>query len=389
MKKSLNHTYLIVLLAILSSIAPVAIDAYIPSIPSMAKDFNVGIEKIEFTLPIFLIGFAIGQIFGGVLSDRIGRKRSSIIGLLGFAFASFVIVFSTHIYELWIFRLFEAFFGGLIVVNGTAIVRDMFHGSEAAKVFSLIGTVRSLAPLLAPAIGALIIYFFEWEAVFVFLTIYALVAAFFINKDLKETYTYTKTNIIESYKIVLSNFNAIKIMLVLGLCFSGMFTFVTKASFIYIEYFGLTTNEFPLYFGISVFTLILLLRVNIKLLRRFKTVTLVKMAVIIQLTSSFIFIILSKDINLYTTVLLTSAFIGANAFVYGNCTALALENFPKNAGVASSVIGVVQFGVGALVSSLVVLAGATSLTPIAIGVFTISVTGFLILRSYKNPVSFK
>ncbi len=385
MRKSINHSYLIVLLAILSSIAPVAVDAYIPSIPSMAKDFEVDIEKIELTLPIFLIGFAIGQIFGGILSDRVGRKKSSIIGLLGFSFSSFIIVFSTHIYELWAFRIIEAFFGGLIVVNGTAIVRDIFHGSEAAKVFSLIGTVRSLAPLLAPAIGALIIYFFEWEAVFIFLTIYSLMAAFFINKDLKETYTYRKTKVLESYKIVLSNFNAMKIMLVLGLCFSGMFTFIAKSSFIYIEHFGLTTNEFPFYFGISILTLILLLRVNIKLLEKFTPFFLVKLAVTIQIISSAIFILLSKDINLYTTILLASIYIGANAFVYGNCTALALENFSKNAGVASSVIGVVQFGVGALVSSFVVLAGATSLTPIAIGIFCVSITGFLLLVSYKNP----
>lgn len=97
---------------------------------------------------------------------------------MGFAFFSFIIIFSTHIIELWIYRFIEAFFGGLIVVNASAAVRDLFHGTQAAKVFSLIGTVRSLAPLLAPAVGSLIIHFFEWEAIFVFLTLYALVVTF-------------------------------------------------------------------------------------------------------------------------------------------------------------------------------------------------------------------
>ena len=162
MKKSINHIYLIILLSVLSSVAPMGVDTYLPSIPDIAKSFDVSIHKIELSLSIFLIGFSIGQVFGGPISDRYGRKNSSIFGLLGYALFSFIIIFSSTIYELWIYRFFEAFFGGIVVVNAAAAVRDRFHGAEAAKVFSLIGMVRSIAPLLAPAIGAFIIHFFTW-----------------------------------------------------------------------------------------------------------------------------------------------------------------------------------------------------------------------------------
>lgn len=384
MKKPINHIYLIVLLAILSAVAPVAVDTYIPSIPSMANDFQVGIEQVELTLAIFLIGFAIGQIFGGVLSDRLGRKKSSLIGLLGFAFFSFIIIFSTHIFELWIYRFIEAFFGGLIVVNASAAVRDLFHGTQAAKVFSLIGTVRSLAPLLAPAVGSLIIHFFEWEAIFVFLTLYALVVAFFVYKDFDETYTYTKTKALESYKIVFRNTQAMKIMLVLALGFSGMFIFIAKSSYIYIEYFGISTDMFPFYFGISILTLMLLIRVNIKLLEKYKSILLIQFAIGFQVITALLFVLIAQEISLYAIMVLTALYIGMNAFIYGNCTALALESFSKNAGVASSVIGVVQFGVGALITSMVLLFHTDNLTPVAISILLISSSSFLILRSYKN-----
>lgn len=384
MKKPINHIYLIILLAILSAVAPVAVDTYIPSIPNMAHDFNVGIDKIEFTLPIFLIGFALGQIFGGVLSDTLGRKKSSIIGLLGFAFFSFIIIFSTHIYELWLYRFIEAFFGGLIVVNASAAVRDLFHGTQAAKVFSLIGTVRSLAPLLAPAIGAFIIHFYDWEAIFIFLTVYALLVAFFVYKDFDETFTYTKTKVLESYKIVLTHKKAMKIMLVLALGFSGMFVFIAKSSFIYIEYFGISTNWFPFYFGISIMALMLLIRVNIKLLETYASIFLIKFAVGFQIVVALLFMVLCNELNVYGTVVLTALFIGMNAFIYGNCTALALESFSKNAGVASSVIGVVQFGIGAAISSVVVLFHSNSLMPIAVSIFLISLSSFLILRSFTK-----
>jgi len=384
MKKPINHIYLIILLAILSAVAPVAVDTYIPSIPSMANDFHVGIEQIELTLAIFLIGFAIGQIFGGVLSDRFGRKKSSLIGLLGFAFFSFIIIFSTHIYELWLYRFIEAFFGGLIVVNASAAVRDLFHGTQAAKVFSLIGTVRSLAPLLAPAVGALIIHFFEWEAIFIFLTLYALIVAFFVYKDFEETYTYTKTNALESYKIVFRNTQAMKIMLVLALGFSGMFIFIAKSSYIYIEYFGISTDAFPFYFGISILTLMLLIRVNIKLLEKYKSIILIRFAIAFQMVTALVFIFISNEINLYAIIALTAIYIGMNAFIYGNCTALALESFSKNAGVASSVIGVIQFGVGALITSVVLLFHTDNLTPVAVSIFLISSSSFVILRSYTK-----
>jgi len=379
MKKSINHIYLIILLAILSAIAPIAVDTYIPSMPSMAKDFAVSIDKIELSLSIFLIGFSIGQIFGGILSDRIGRKRSSLIGLLTFAFFSFLIVFSSSVYELWIYRALQAFSGGLIVVNGSAAVRDIFKGKEAAKIFSLIGTVRSLAPLFAPAIGSFIIHFYSWRAVFVFLTVYALVVAVLIFRDFEETYTYTKKSVMESYKSVLSHKKAMKMMFILALGFSGMFTVIAKSSFIYIEYFNISTDMFPLFFGLNFAMLIIMIRINIILLKTTSVITLIKTAIFIQICAGTVFMLNSSDISLVLVVILLAVYMSMNGFIYGNTMALVLENFPHNAGVASSVIGVIQFGLGALISSFVLMFHSASLFPVAMSITVISLIAFFIL----------
>ncbi|MFV0564104.1 multidrug effflux MFS transporter [Malaciobacter mytili] len=383
MKKSINHIYLIIILAVLSSVAPMAIDTYIPSIPKIALDFEVSIEKIELTLSIFLIGFSIGQIFGGALSDRIGRKKSSLIGLIGFSFFSFIIIFSSNIYELWIYRFFEAFFGGLVVVNSNAIVRDMFHGKEAAKIFSLIGTVRSLAPLIAPAIGSFIIHFYSWKAVFIFLGLYALLVAFFIQKDLKETFTYTKQNILESYKIVFKNTMALKAMLVLAVCFSGFFILIAKSSFIYIEYFNISTDYFPFFFGLNFLILIIMIRVNVYLLNSFTQLELIKYSILIQIIAGVLLMLLSNTISLITTMILIATYMSMMAFIFGNCVALAMESFSKNAGVASSVIGVLQFGLGAIISSIALVFHSNSFLPIGASISFISLIAFFIIRSYK------
>ena len=383
MRKSINHLYLIILISILSSVAPMGIDTYLPSIPEIAKYFDVNIHKVELSLSIFLIGFAIGQIFGGPISDRYGRRVGSIIGLLGYALFSFLIIFSSSIYELWIYRFLEAFFGGITVVNATAAVRDRFSGQEAAKVFSLIGMVRSLAPLLAPVFGAAIIHFFPWEGIFVFLTIYALIVAFFIYKDLPESFTYTKQNIIESYKLVLTHKKAMKAMLVLAISFGAFFIIIAKTSYIYIEYFGIKTDYFPLFFGINFIILIAMINVNVKLLKTYEAKNIAKYATLIQFCVGIIFLLIHKDMNLILTVIIIASYMSMMAFIFGNCMSLAIEHFSKNAGVASGVIGVLQFGLGALISSVALNFDNNGFFVIAFSITFLSIISFLIMRSYK------
>ena len=383
MRKSINHLYLIILISILSSVAPMGIDTYLPSIPEIAKYFDVNIHKVELSLSIFLIGFAIGQIFGGPISDRYGRRVGSIVGLLGYALFSFLIIFSSSIYELWIYRFLEAFFGGITVVNATAAVRDRFSGQEAAKVFSLIGMVRSLAPLLAPVFGAAIIHFFPWEGIFVFLTIYALIVAFFIYKDLPESFTYTKQNIIESYKLVLTHKKAMKAMLVLAISFGAFFIIIAKTSYIYIEYFGIKTDYFPIFFGINFIILIAMINVNVKLLKTYKAKNIAKYATLIQFCVGIIFLLIHKDMNLILTVIIIASYMSMMAFIFGNCMSLAIEHFSKNAGVASGVIGVLQFGLGAIISSIALNFDNNGFFVIAFSITFLSIISFLIIRSYK------
>ena len=359
-------------------------DTYLPSIPDIALAFNVSIEKIELSLSIFLIGFSIGQIFGGPISDKYGRKKSSIFGLLGFGFFSFIIIFSSTIYELWFFRFFEAFFGGIVVVNAAAAVRDRFEGTEAARVFSLIGMVRSVAPLMAPVIGAFIIHFWTWKAIFIFLTLYSFVVAFFIYRDLEESYTYTKQNVFESFKMVLSHKTAIKSMLVLGFSFGGFFIIVAKTSFIYIEYFKISTDYFPLFFGINFIVLISMIRINVNLLKKYNPIQLVKIAILVQIVAGALLALNYENISLILTMILIASYMSMMAFIFGNCMALTLEHFPKNAGVASGVVGVVQFGLGAIVSAIALSYHDGTVLPIGISVCFISTLAFLIIRNYKN-----
>jgi DHA1 family bicyclomycin/chloramphenicol resistance-like MFS transporter len=264
-----------------------------------------------------------------------------------------------------------------------AVVRDKFHGTEAAKVFSLIGTIRSIAPLIAPAIGSLIIHFFSWQAVFLYLTLYALFTAFLIYKDLDESYTYVKQSIYQSYKMVLTHKTAMKAMLTLALGFSGFFIFIAKSSFIYIEYFKISTDYFPLFFGFNFIILIGMIKVNIEFLKKFNPIDLVKYSLLIQIITGVVWIINYNEPSLTIIMILMATYMSMMAFVFGNCMALALEHFSQNAGVASGVVGVLQFGLGAIISSIALVFHSNSFLAIGVSITLISIIAFLIIRTYK------
>jgi DHA1 family bicyclomycin/chloramphenicol resistance-like MFS transporter len=382
MKNSINTSYLLILLSVLSAIAPISIATYLPAMPSMAEYYNLPISYIELSLSIFMFGFSLGQLFGGPISDRKGRKFCSLLGLFGFSFFSFLIIFSTTVYELWIYRFLEAFFAGFIVINATAIIRDLYSGNEAAKYFSLLGSIRSIVPMVAPMIGALILFFAPWKGIFAFLTIYSLFLAFLIIKDLEETYTYTKRNIIESYISVLSHKKAMMMMLILALGFSSMFSIITKLSFIYMEHFHVGVNLFSLYYGLNFVLLMVLATLNTKFMKYFSQLNILKTAVSVQIVFAAIFTFFYKDLTLYSTIIILGIYIAMNGLIYGNATSMVLENFSKNAGVASALIGVIQFGMASIISSVIVSFHGQTLLPIGIGMLMISLTSILILKKY-------
>ncbi len=384
MKKMKNHIYLSILLAMLASVGPMGVDTYIPSIPEIGIAFNVTIEKVELSLSVFLIGLSIGQIVGGPISDSYGRKKSSIYGLFGFSLFSFLIIFSTSIYEVWIYRFFEAFSGGIVLVNTSAVVRDKFKGVEAAKIFSIIGTARSIAPLIAPAIGAFIIHFFMWKAVFVFLTFYPLIIIYFVYKYLDESYTYVKQDVLKSFLQVLRHKTAMKAMITLALTFSGFFILITKSSFIFIEYFKISTDYFPFYFSFNFIVLVIMTRFNIFLLKSYEPLFLMKIAILMQIVFSFLMLLDYENITLTQMLLLMAGYMSMMAFIFGNSLALALEHFPKNAGVASSLSGVLQFGFAAFITSVVLNFHTENFLSIALSLLILSILSYLIIRTYKH-----
>jgi DHA1 family bicyclomycin/chloramphenicol resistance-like MFS transporter len=356
MQKAYNHVFLVVLLAALTSVTPLAIDTYLPSMPEIAQYLHVGIEKIEMTISIFLLFFALGQLVGGILSDRIGRRTTALIGLGLFSAADFALYGTTTLEELYIFRALQAFSGGLAIVNSSAVVRDLFHGKEAAKVFSTIASITMIAPMIAPALGAMVISYFSWNYVFLFLGIYSSAVFLALFLYLPETGTKTRTKIFEAYKRVLTHKEALGYILALSFSFSGMFIFIEKSSFIYMEYFHASKALFPFLFGANVLVMILLTRLNIKMVRTYEPKNILMVGMSIQLIAGLVLYALSYFPNILAVFFAMTIYVGILGLIFGNGIALALEFFKNDSGIANSVIGVTEFtlagAIGFIASSI-------------------------------------
>ena len=381
MKTTNNYTILIILLALLTSVTPLSIDTYLPSMPEIARSLHVNIEKIEITISIFLISFALGQLFGGALSDRYGRKKIALIGLSVFTLANFALYFSSSLQELYIYRAIQAFSGGLAIVNSSAMVRDIFHGKEAAKAFSTIASITMLAPMIAPSLGALIISYFRWNYIFLFLGIYSLLVTFALCLKLVETATPTTSKIGEAYKKVLTHKDALGFIIALSFGFSGMFIFIEKSSFIYIEYFGVSKQLFPFLFGLNVFVMILLTRLNIKLVEQFEPKSILKVGLFIQFIAGIsLSLLASTSVNLIAVTFFITIYVGILGIIFGNGIATALEYFKNDSGIANSVIGVTEFTIAGFIGFLVSLIHTKELVPIFI---VMSFTSLLALLALK------
>jgi DHA1 family bicyclomycin/chloramphenicol resistance-like MFS transporter len=150
----------------LIAVGPLAIDTYLPALPAMADSYGVRVTDVERSVSLYVMGTALGQLLGGPLSDHLGRKPVAWGGLLLFALASLLISLSTALWQLDLLRVIQALGGGATVVVAAASVRDWFDGQEAARVLSNIGLIMLIAPLVAPAVGAMLVLLQGWQAIF-------------------------------------------------------------------------------------------------------------------------------------------------------------------------------------------------------------------------------
>ncbi|RTR39952.1 Bcr/CflA family efflux MFS transporter [Shewanella canadensis] len=363
---------LVITLSAICAITPFAIDSYLPAMPVMAESMNVDISMLSVTVSLYVLGLAVGQLIGGPLSDRKGRRPVMVLGLAIFALASVLLTTSSSIEMLWLWRAVQAVGGGIALVGVPATIRDNANGAEAAKLFSLVALITMIAPSIAPSVGTLILSLADWRAIFYFLALTAVLviglAVAFIPSEAASVKKATGGHRGLGFIGVLKERRALGYMIAQAFAYSVMMIFLANASMIYMGFFGVSAEQFSMLFAANIATLIAMNRLNTFLLSKFEPATLLKGFLLMQFFGGLTLLassLIAPERLLFVVPGFVIA-IGANGGIMANASACYLKYFGNNAGTASAVLGAVQCTVGASVSAIAAFISMGMVQPVII-----------------------
>ena len=243
----------VIVLAVLASLAPFAIDTYLPGFHIIATDLSSTPAYVQQSLTFYLIPYTIMTLFHGAISDSIGRITTIKWGLALFFFASIGCVFSTSIEELWFFRALQGIGGGAGNVVARAMVRDLYKGAQAQRVMATIQIIFGIAPAVAPIFGGFLLDY-GWQSIFAFLAFYAGIAIYFSSRILPETMPvklrlpFNLKSISTRYRSIFKDKEFVLLILALSANFSAFFLYVLASPIFLIDLLGFSEKQFAYLF---------------------------------------------------------------------------------------------------------------------------------------------
>ncbi len=341
------------ILSILMAFTSLSVDIYLPQMPQMEIELH---GNVELTITGFLIGFAIAQLVMGPVSDRYGRRKPLLTGLILFVVGSLGCAFAANLHEMMLWRIVQAVGACAGPLLSRAIIRDIYDRTKAAEILSTLMTVMALAPIIGPFIGG----YLNWHQIFWLLAgigILMLLLSIFVPETLTtdRRTLLSLPNTFANYRTLLHNSQFMRYTLCVTFFYVAIYAFIAGSPFVYIEYFGVPKQHYGLLFGINILGLMGIGLINRKLVHRLKIDTLLKAATGIAAIGVLFLMIFSKTgVGGILGIVIPMIFIfSMNGIVAASTTAAALDSVPNGAGAAAALLGSLQYGSGILSTILV------------------------------------
>ena len=375
--REVSRPEFIALIAGLMALNALAIDVMLPALPYMGEALGIMNENDRhFVLTAYMLGFGIAQLAFGPLSDRFGRRAPLFAGLAVYVIAAFAAVFSPNFATLLVLRFVQGMGAAGTRVIATSVVRDRFGGRAMAEVMSLVFMVFMIIPVVAPAIGQVILLTGPWEYIFLFMAGLGLVITIWTFMRLPETLAPEHRRplrpavVIDGFRIVLSNRMAIMYGLAGTFIFGALFGFINTSQQIYVGVYELGAL-FPLAFAFQASLMSISSYTNSRMVRRIGMRRLSHGAILVFTGMSALWLVLSLTVPMPLWLFMTLLCI--IMFMFGwtasNMNSLSMEPLGAVAGTASSVFGFIQTAGGAILGTVTGSFFNGTVTPIAAGYF--------------------
>ena len=350
----------IVLLGALTALGPFTIDLYLPAFPVLEQDFDTTAAAIQLTLTGTMIGFALGQLVVGPLSDKVGRRIPLIVVTALHVVASVAAALAPDLLLLGAARVvmgIGAAAGGVVAM---AIVRDLFGGRRLVVMLSRLALVSGVAPVVAPLIGSWLLTLMPWRGIFAVLAAYGIVMLVSTIAFVPETLPVARrqdkggATALERYRSVFTDRVFIGVLIIGGMTFSGLFSYLSASPFLFQQTHGLDAQQYGLLFAVNSLGVVVGVQTASRLAARFGPQWVMAWSTAVLLVAGVAIIVTDQlGLGLWGTVIPLFVFMTACGFTFPNVQVLALDRHGKAAGTAASVIGATNFGVAGLVSPIV------------------------------------
>lgn len=383
---SFSRTRFMLLMAV-AALGPLSTDLYLPSLPSISRTFAVGQAETQATLSIFLIGFACSVLICGTLSDRFGRKPVLLFALAGFAAASILCAAAASIEMLWLARLLQALAAGAGPVVTRAIIRDTHPAQESVRMMSYLSAGVGVAPLIGPFIGGMLETYSGWRANFMFLGLYSALSALLLWSYIEETRSPKDHSPITSflgmflvYRRLLSDRLYIGFILCGGFAFSGMFSFISGSSFVFISVLKIPPHFFGLCFGMFVLGFMSGAFLGGRLAKRMIPEKVIFLGACISLSAGSILVAAAwLDWGLIGLVLPLYPYMVGMGMLAPSAQGAGIAPHPENAGAAAGLLNFMTILMASITGALLGQIPITSALPMN---FFMASAAFLSLMAY-------
>ncbi|WP_329211663.1 Bcr/CflA family multidrug efflux MFS transporter [Streptomyces sp. NBC_00683] len=361
----------------LTALPPLSMDMYLPALPAVTDSLHAPAATVQLTLTACLTGMALGQLVVGPMSDRWGRRKPLLLGMIIYVVATAICAFAPSAELLIGFRLLQGLAGAAGIVISRAVVRDLYDGMEMARFFSTLMLISGVAPVIAPVIGGQVLRFTDWRGIFVVLTVVGVLLTLIVWKWLHETlpeeerHTGGIGEALRTMRGLLADRVFTGYMIAGSLAFAALFAYVSASPFVVQEIYGASPQTFSLLFGINSIGLITVGQINGKVLvgrisldkalgLGLAVISLAAVALLLMTSGVF------GDVGLLPVASGLFVLMSAMGLAMPNTNAQALMRTKHAAGSASALLGTTSFLVGAIASPLVGIAGEQTAVPMAV-----------------------
>ena len=386
-----KSSLLIWLLAAVTCLGPLTMDIYLPAFPSVMTGLHTNATMVQFTLTAWLLGFSLGQVFAGTVSDVIGRRKPLVWSLVIFALSTVACSLATDIYLLIIFR----FIGGLAASAASVVCRavaaDVYQGALLTKILSTIMIIQGIAPVVAPIIGATLLIAFPWEAIFVFLSIVITLVILLVFFNYRETLAEEKRvkgdfkNILHIFYLLSTHKEFVTLCFLQFMVYSSLFAYLSGMPFILQGIYGFTPQEFSWFFAIVGIGMMVFGKITSLMVSFVKEKTMLLGALCQGVAFALLFFLgVYLDWNVFLTLFFLFLSQVSLPMISATSFSLALAKQGQYAGSASALLGFYANIAGAMVAPLVSIAGEKTAMPTAVIIFTVEVAALLLYFYYHR-----